>query len=141
MRAHGGISRGLAGLVLLWLLAFVGEAQQPREARPVPHLFTFSHPAMATTFTLFLYGKDAAQASAVSDEVFDEVDRVEQLLSNYRDSSELSRINQNAGSEAVTTDPEMMGFSGGGGALEPSKRWRFRYDCWAADEGVGILPA
>ena len=83
------------------------------QAQPVhsaPTLYTFSHPAMATTFTLYLYSRDAARAAEVSAEVFDEIDRIEQLLSNYRDSSELSRINRDAAAGPVTTDAEMMDF-------------------------------
>ena len=65
---------------------------------------------MATTFTLYLYGDNASHATEVSTEVFEEIDRIEQLLSNYRDSSELSRINRNAAAGPVTTDAEMMAF-------------------------------
>ena len=72
---------------------------------------------MATTFTLYLYSKRAARAAEVSSEVFEEIDRIEQLLSNYRDSSELSRINRNAAAGPVTTDAEMMDF------LEQARHW------------------
>ena len=65
---------------------------------------------MATTFTLYLYSHKADRAAEVSTEVFEEIDRIEQLLSNYRDSSELSRINRNAAAGPVTLDAEMMDF-------------------------------
>ena len=65
---------------------------------------------MATTFTLYLYSNQADHAAEVSTEVFEEIDRIEQLLSNYRDSSELSRINRNAATGTVTVDREMMDF-------------------------------
>jgi len=58
-----------------------------------------------------------------------------ELLSNYRESSELSRINQNgqnAGAGAVTTDPEMMDF------LEQSEHWS-RASNGAFDITVGRL--
>jgi thiamine biosynthesis lipoprotein len=87
--------------------AAMRSARTPRER---PRLFSFTHAAMATVFTLYLYSDDAARASSISDEAFDEIDRVEQLLSNYRESSELSRIDRGAGSGPVTTDPEMMDF-------------------------------
>lgn len=80
-------------------------------------LYTTTHPAMGTDFTLYLYSADPSAAAEASQEVFDEVDRIEQLLSNYRDSSELSRINQNASNGPVTTDPEMFRF------LEQSQHW------------------
>jgi thiamine biosynthesis lipoprotein len=87
-------------------------------AAPRPlRLFTTTHPAMGTEFSLYLYSSDSAKAATASEEVFDEIDRVEQLLSNYRDSSELSRINQHAGEGPVTTDPEMFDF------LTQSEHW------------------
>jgi thiamine biosynthesis lipoprotein len=95
-------------------------------------LFTFAHPAMATTFTLYLYSDDAERAASVSEEVFEEVDRIEQLLSNYRESSELSRINQNAAAGSVTTDPEMMEF------LTQAQHWS-RVSGGAFDMTVGAL--
>jgi len=72
-------------------------------------LFMRSHPAMGSSFTIYLYAKDSAQAAAVFEAAFEEVERLEEALSNYRESSELSRINRLAGSEAVTTDPEVFG--------------------------------
>ncbi len=72
---------------------------------------------MGTTYTLYLYSDDPAQAAAVSGEVFDEIDRIDQLLSNYRDSSELSRIDREAAAAPVTTDPEMFSF------LQQSLHW------------------
>jgi thiamine biosynthesis lipoprotein len=95
-------------------------------------LYTTTHPAMGTEFTLYLYSGDAAKAAEISEEVFDEVDRVEQLLSNYRESSELSRVNQQAGEGAVTTDPEMMDF------LTQAEHWS-RVSDGAFDMTVGRL--
>jgi thiamine biosynthesis lipoprotein len=116
----------LAGLLVLCGLR-VGTASVVE-----PRLFTTVHPAMGTDFTLYLYSADAARAAEISDEVFDEVDRVEQLLSNYRESSELSRINREAGKGEVTTDPEMMEF------LEQSSHWS-RVSDGAFDITVGRL--
>jgi thiamine biosynthesis lipoprotein len=115
------------------LVAVVMSASRAGVAAPAePQLFTTVHPAMGTDFTLYLYGTDAARAAETSDEVFDEIDRVEQLLSNYRESSELSRINREAGKGAVTTDPEMMEF------LEQSEHWS-RVSDGAFDITVGRL--
>ena len=101
--------RGLPilGAVCLFLLSPAANAK-PRQRATT--LYTFTHPAMATTFTLYLYSNHADRAAEVSTEVFDEIDRIEQLLSNYRESSELSRINQNAAAGPVTVDAEMMDF-------------------------------
>jgi thiamine biosynthesis lipoprotein len=80
-------------------------------------LYTSSHHAMGTEYSLELYSENPSEAASVSDEVFDEIDRLDHLLSNYLDTSELSRINRNAGTEFVTTDPEMMEF------LQQSEHW------------------
>jgi len=72
-------------------------------------LFVRSKPAMGSVFTIYLYARDEAQASAAFEAAFDEVERLEEALSNYRDSSELSRINRLAGTQPVTTDPEVFG--------------------------------
>ncbi len=65
---------------------------------------------MATQWQLLLYAADAKRAQELSDAVFEEVDRIEELLSNYRLDSELSRINQQAAQHTVTTDPETFAF-------------------------------
>lgn len=98
----------------------------------VPTLYTTTHAAMGTDFTLAVYSPDAASAAAISEQVFDEVDRVEQLLSNYRDTSELQRINRSASTGPVTTDAEMMDF------LQQSLRWSRASD-GAFDITVGRL--
>jgi len=94
-------------------MAFCGHAQSTSQ----PTLYTFRHPAMGTEFALYLYANDEASARPIADEAFDEVDRIEQELSNYRPSSELSRINQQAAAAPVTTDPETFGF------LEVAQHW------------------
>lgn len=73
-------------------------------------LFSESHEAMGTKFTIYLYAPDQATAIAAFNASFDEIDRLEEELSNYRDTSELSRINREAGLHDVTTDPEVFTF-------------------------------
>jgi thiamine biosynthesis lipoprotein len=115
---------------VLWLAVFVWAGAAA--AQTPPRLFTTVHPAMGTDFTLYLYSSDAVAAAVISDEVFDEIDRVERLLSNYRASSELSRINQHASEGPVTTDPEMMDF------LTQAAHWSEASD-GAFDLTVGAL--
>jgi thiamine biosynthesis lipoprotein len=95
-------------------------------------LYTTTHPAMGTTYTLYLYSDDPERADTISSEVFDEVDRIDQLLSNYRESSEISRINREAATAPVTTDPEMFEF------LQQSLHWSQASD-GAFDITVGRL--
>ncbi|HUV96326.1 MAG TPA: FAD:protein FMN transferase [Acidobacteriaceae bacterium] len=77
---------------------------------PVTQLYCTTHPAMGTEYSLYLYAPSREQAAAIAKPVFEEVDRVDALLSNYRSDSELSRINREAFDHAVTTDPETFRF-------------------------------
>lgn len=119
-------------------LARAGLASLPTEqhaatsvAEPL-QLYSETHQAMATTFSLYLYAHSQAQADQAAAVAFQEVDRVEDLLSNYRDTSELSRLNQQAFATPVTTDPEMFRF------LETSLAWSARSN-GAFDITVGKL--
>ncbi|MFT4112373.1 FAD:protein FMN transferase [Silvibacterium sp.] len=96
--------RFLAAMVLSFLATVAAWAETAQQ------LFTLDHPAMGTTFTLYIYAADRAQAEAEAEPVFDEIDRIEYLLSNYKPSSELSRINREAYAGPVTTDPETFAF-------------------------------
>ena len=63
---------------------------------------------MGTTFTIYLYAPNQEKADEEFEASFDEIERIEEALSNYRPSSELSRINRLAATTAVTTDPEVF---------------------------------
>src|SRR6266567_88431 len=71
-------------------------------------LFFESRPAMGTSFEIYLYAPNRDRASELFEEAFDEIERVEAALSNYRSSSELSRINASAADARVVTDPEVF---------------------------------
>jgi thiamine biosynthesis lipoprotein len=71
-------------------------------------LFVESRNAMGTIFTIYLYANDDTQARTLSETAFEEVERLEETLSNYRETSELSRINRVAARYPVTTDPEVF---------------------------------
>src|SRR5712691_7544154 len=66
-------------------------------------LFYESRPAMGTSFEVYLYAPDRERASELFEEAFDEIERVEAAFSNYRSSSELSRINGSAAEAPVIT--------------------------------------
>jgi FAD:protein FMN transferase len=109
-------------------------------------LFVESRPAMGTTFTIYLYAADAPTASAHFEAAFDEIERIEEALSNYRASSELSRINRLAASEEVTTDPEVFGLLQT--SIQYSRRTDGAFDitvgplmrAWGFFRGQGHLP-
>ena len=112
-----------------WLLFLAGAQQlNARDAQ----LFTRVHPAMGTDFTLYIYVADGTAADREAERVFSIVDQLDALLSNYQPQSELSRINNEAASHAVTTDPETFRF------LKESLGWSARSD-GAFDITVGKL--
>jgi thiamine biosynthesis lipoprotein len=91
-----------------------------------------THKAMGTLFTLYLYAPSEQKAHALAESAFEEVDRVDSLLSNYKPTSELSRINREAANTAVITDPETFAF------LQTSLQWSARTN-GAFDITVGSL--
>ncbi len=91
-----------------------------------------THPAMGTVYSIELYARDTAAADQAMQDAFDEIDRIDDLLSNYKPASELSRINREAPAGPVTTDPETFAF------LQRSMEWS-RASEGAFDITVGPL--
>lgn len=85
-------------------------AGQPREQRAVPaeqahadtpadevRMVTRSRPIMGTVFRITVAGMDEAQAGPLIERALDEIDRLEAVLSEWQDDSEVSAINRAAG--------------------------------------------
>ncbi len=151
-------SKSVCRILSLWLLAFaISVSSSAEELRPPNSTvhdgakvlstdvdpshsdpakantrFHKTHAAMGTEFSIDLYATGEEDAEQIATLAFDEVDRIEALLSNYRASSELSRINREAPGGKVTTDPETFAF------LERSTYWSRRSD-GAFDITVGPL--
>ncbi len=100
---HGVTMRSL--LVLCVLLA-TGPAKL---APPAERLYRQERPAMGTSFEIYLYAANETEASELFEVAFDEIERIEAAISNYRPSSELSRINATAAARDIVTDPEVFG--------------------------------
>lgn len=66
--------------------------------------------AMATRFEFVLCGDDSVALRAAGEEAIREIRRIENKFSFYNPSSSISKINANAGSEAVRTDLETFSF-------------------------------
>ena len=64
--------------------------------------------AMGSTFSVVLYGSDRRQLDAAADAAFDEVHRLDRLLSNYRPDSEWSEVNRTAGVRPVKVSTELF---------------------------------
>ena len=67
-----------------------------------------SHESMGTVFTVVAYGRDRAFLAEVVEQVFEEVDRLDEQMSNYKPESELSAINREAASHPVVVEPGMF---------------------------------
>jgi thiamine biosynthesis lipoprotein len=89
--------------LLLALLAVVLPMQTAE-----PLLLERSTDAMGTTFSVVLYGSDRASMNQAIDAAFEEVHRLDALLSNYRPASEWSRINREAAFRPVAVSPELF---------------------------------
>ena len=63
---------------------------------------------MGSTFTVILYGNDLERMKTGMHAAFDEVRRLDRLLSHYRPDSELSRVNQNAAIGPVEVSRELF---------------------------------
>src|SRR5580765_2256147 len=92
--------------ILLWFAFSSSEIVRGQSAEE--QLFSKPRDAMGTTFTIYLYAPNQTKADEEFEAAFDEIERVEEALSNYRPSSELSRINRLAATTAITTDPEVF---------------------------------
>jgi FAD:protein FMN transferase len=88
--------------ILLALLAQGGAVDSPVR-------YEASHPSMGTVYTVVAYGGDADFLAETVNEVFEEVDRLDAQMSNYKPESELSRINREAAREDVVVEPRLFG--------------------------------
>ena len=89
-------------LCALWLVA-------PSPRPPLYH-HEATRLSMACVYAIDAYGPDAAALPRIVDEAFDEVDRIDRLMSHYKADSPLSRINREAAIHPVTVEPELFDF-------------------------------
>src|SRR4051812_14597561 len=87
-------------VVVLFLAAVFAQAEELRLESSVD--------AMGSTYSLVLYGEDRARLEGASEEAFEEVRRLDQMLSNYRPGSEWSEINRYAADRPVKVSPELF---------------------------------
>ena len=64
--------------------------------------------AMGATYSIALYGYDRVQMEAAADAAFDEVRRLDELLSNYRPESQWSEVNRDAARQPVKISSELF---------------------------------
>jgi FAD:protein FMN transferase len=102
--------------------------------------------AMGTTYTVAVYGGDRYALDATIEEAFEEIRRLDQVMSNYREDSEWSRINRLAAREPVAVSPETFDLLGR--CIEYSKASDGAFDItvgplmkvWGFYQGTGRVP-
>ena len=65
---------------------------------------------MACLYVIEAYGPDAEDLPRVVEEAFDEVDRIDRLMSHYKADSAVSHVNREAALHPVTVEPELFDF-------------------------------
>lgn len=101
---------------------------------------------MATRFEIVLHGANPVSLRAAGEEVLDEVDRIEALLSLYRPTSEIAAVNARAVREPVRVSPEVFRLlerarelsAATGGAFDITIAPLVR--CWGFMGGTGRMP-
>src|ERR1035438_5428433 len=64
--------------------------------------------AMGAMYSIVLYGYDRAKMEVATDAAFDEVSRLDAMLSNYRAASEWSEVNRHAADKPFPVSPELF---------------------------------
>src|SRR5712692_8810037 len=94
-------------VTLLTLACLMAGATPP--AQPPLYHHEANRLSMACVYAIDAYGPDAAALPRILDEAFDEVDRIDRLMSHYKPESALSRLNREAARAPVAVDPELLG--------------------------------
>ena len=132
-----------SGLTVLALacLAGLGQAQDPQ-----PERFEASASIMGSVYRVAAYGEKRAVLASAVQAAFEEARRLDHLLSNYKEDSELSGINRSASDGPVAVSDEMAELLGR--CLEYSRASEGAFDitvgplmkAWGFYRGEGKLP-
>jgi uncharacterized protein (TIGR03663 family) len=78
----------------------------PLDKKQIENLVHFSHPAMNTTFEVFIQDTRGTYAGQAARAAFKEVDRLESLLSRFIQNSDIGRINTIKPDQEIILDPD-----------------------------------
>jgi FAD:protein FMN transferase len=96
-------------LVLVLLTLITASPHTSAGPQRLAH-YQASRVSMACEYAVEAYGPDADALPRIVEEAFDEVDRIDRLMSHYKSDSPISRINREAAEQPVTVDPELFDF-------------------------------
>jgi len=131
----------------LFLLPLVGAVATARPAAKADTLrLESSVVAMGSAYSGVVYGEDRTRMEEAVDAAFAEVQRLDQMLSNYKPESELSEINRYAGEHPVAVTQEMFDLLAA--CVEYSRESEGAFDItvgplmkvWGFYKGTGRLP-
>jgi thiamine biosynthesis lipoprotein len=74
------------------------------------HFHAASRMSMGCLYAIEAYAADAERLPAAVEAAFDEVDRIDRLMSHYKEDSALSRVNREAARYPVGVEPELFEF-------------------------------
>src|SRR5215475_8158225 len=94
----------LCASVALWLIA---ACTKPSPSRPTPHLVEQTFLSMGTELRLTAWTADEAGANAAFEAVFQEMDRLEALFSNWRPTSDVELLNAAAGKHPIRVSSDL----------------------------------
>jgi len=92
--------------IALWLITSLDAGAVARAL----HHYSAARMSMACEYAIDAYGRDAEALPRILDGAFDEVDRIDRLMSHYKANSPLSRINQEAAQHPVAVPQELFDF-------------------------------
>jgi thiamine biosynthesis lipoprotein len=90
------------------LRAELPKAAEPTEELAQTYLLEFARPAMAVEFQVLLNADQHSGASEVAVDALDLVERLEAQLTVYRDTSEVSRLNQTAHQQPIVVERRLF---------------------------------
>jgi thiamine biosynthesis lipoprotein len=101
------MARLASAVLALWLASSLPAAHGA--AAPL-HRYVAGRMSMACEYAIEAWGHDADALPRIVDEAFDEVDRIDRLMSHYKADSPLSRVNREAAQHPVAVEPELFDF-------------------------------
>ena len=99
----------IAKQAILLILCFISFSSFPCNASsPEEKIFRKSRVIMGTSVEIVVSQAEGKKAEEALEAGLREVQRIDSLMSNYREESELSRVNRNAGKKGTKVSPDML---------------------------------
>ena len=94
-------------LAALYVLLQTATSQNSSQIRPLSR-FEFAQPQMGTLFRIVCYAEDANIAKATTNAAFSRIAELNDIMSDYSPTSELTRLNERAGGPPQEVSPDLF---------------------------------